>query len=485
VRRGSALLALFGAIVAGAVPFLFAITAWPEVVTPSYLIARGLRLYDDIKFPHTPLLTLSVAAGSRFAGFGEGLLRGHVALTMAFTAALLVLGVRPHRRRGFTAGAFGLFAGVPLYVLLVSYTEGPALWYEPAIAPVLLGATLLLERFEIEGHASALAAAGLLLGAAVLVKQTSAWAPAAALLWLLVRSRRRNARSTLVLTASIAAPYAVFALIWAVLYRTKAHVFWTLVVPLFHPFAKEIAVRPDAAALHESIVLFFPIAAFALLRRALPARALRSPLPWVALGGFGTAWPRFGLLHFAASIGILTVLLARSALVLSVVLRRWARQGTAGRGLVPAALGTAFLLVPAGVLTLGAGPLLLDRFHGPVFFWNDATTRSSVEVLRKRVRPGGEVFVYEAPHETLYPLLRAMPPGRFYVDPVFWYCLDKDGADETVVTNLKARPGLIVLYREPTEDAVEVRRTAIYRFLASSTDIVEKVDARTSVRKVR
>ncbi|HEV8266906.1 MAG TPA: hypothetical protein VGR00_01685, partial [Thermoanaerobaculia bacterium] len=132
-----------------------------------------------------------------------------------------------------------------------------------------------------------------------------------------------------------------------------------------------------------------------------------------------------------------------------------------------------------------AGPLLLDRFGGPVFFWDDANTQASVRVLRSRVRAGDELFVYEAPHETLYPLLDAMPPGRFYVDPVFWYYLDKDGADDKVVANLAARHGLTVLYREPAESDGEVRRTAIYRFLRSSTDVVEKVDARTSVRKVR
>ncbi|HEV8266859.1 MAG TPA: glycosyltransferase family 39 protein, partial [Thermoanaerobaculia bacterium] len=297
MRRGTALLVLLGALAASSIPFLFAITAWPEVVTPSYLIARGLRLYDDIKFPHTPLLTLSTALFGRVLGFSASFLRADVAIVLAATAALVVAGVRPSRRRSARAALVGFLLGVPLLVFLVSYTEGPALWYEHAIAPVLLAATLALEAFERRGRARFLVASGLLLGTAVLVKQTSAWAALAAIVWLAVRSRRRSSRGAILLSASIAAPFLAFALLWAALFRTVAHLFWTFIVPVFHPHAREIGVLPDAAALHESLVLLFPVAAFFLLRRALPsARLFRSPAPWITLGGFGTAWPRFGLL---------------------------------------------------------------------------------------------------------------------------------------------------------------------------------------------
>src|SRR5207244_11447468 len=102
---------------------------------------------------------------------------------------------------------------------------------------ILLGAALLLERFETTGRRPTLIVAGLLLGAAVLVKQTSAWAPAAALVWLLARSRRRSARAASVLVLSFAAPYGLFALSWPLLFRTKAHIFWSFDVRVLHPLA--------------------------------------------------------------------------------------------------------------------------------------------------------------------------------------------------------------------------------------------------------
>jgi hypothetical protein len=53
------------------------------------------------------------------------------------------------------------------------------------------------------------------------------------------------------------------------------------------------------------------------------------------------------------------------------------------------------------------------------------------------------------------------------------------------VAELSARPGLLVLYREPDADQTELRRTGVYRFLQERTEIEATVDRSLSWRRVR
>ena len=361
----------------------------------------------------------------------------------------------------------GFCVGLPLLVLLCVYTEGPALWPEPFLAPFFLAGVLLLERHERTGGARPLLGAGLVFGLAILVKQTAAWPFAAALLWLALRSRRGSLRVAAAFTAAGTLPYAVFALAWALAFRTIAHLRWTLIYPVFSGHAKEIAAPPSSADVHEALVLALPLAALLLAGRAGRAARLRSPLSLVALATTGMAWPRFGLLHLAGAAGLVVLASCRATLFLRAIARR-ARALRRRTALVAAALSFCALAIVLGVAVFGAGPLFVDAVGGPVFFWDDSTTRALAESVRARVPPGGEVLVFGA-HQTLYPLTGTRAPGNFYVNPVFWYYLRRDHADERLVAALAARPGLPVLFHEPLADAEAVHATRTYSFLLDDT----------------
>ena len=469
--RATVALAALAALLAGALPFLVSATAWPEIVTPAWFVTRGMRLYDQILFPHTPALILLTALAGSVFGFHGSVLRAVPAGALAAAAALLVLGTRPHRAAR-VGPLVGFFAGLPLLALLTVYTEGPALWPEPFLAPFLLAGVLLLERHERTGAPGPLALAGLVFGFAILVKQTAAWPLLAAFLWVAIRSRRRSGRAAATFAAAGALPYAGFALSWALAFRTTAHVRWTLVYPVFSGMSREIATTVTRADVHEALVLALPLAALFLAGAASsPARGLRSPLAAVALSTAGMAWPRFGLLHLAGATG-LVVLAACRALV---VLRASVRQAAARPARTPAArtlalgLSGAALAIAFGVAVLGAGPLVLDAVHGPLFFWDDTTTRALADAARARAAPGSEMFVFE-PHQTLYPRTGTLSPGGFYVNPQFWYCLARDRGDERLVAALAERPGLPILFREPPADVEAVHATRTYAFLVSRTE---------------
>ncbi len=462
--RAAAPIAALAALLAGGLPFVVSVTAWPEIVTPAWFVSRGIRLYDGILFPHTPLLILLTATGGALFGFAANVLRAIPALALAAAGALVVLGTRPHRRsRSGPLAALAL--GVPVLALLTVYAEGPAIWPEPFLAPVLLAGVLLLERHGRTGALRDSAAAGLVFGAGILVKQTSAWAALAALLWVALRGRRRAA---LLFGGAAALPYLGFALSWALAFRTTRHLAWTLIYPVFSGMSREIAVRLTGADVHEALVLFVPFAALGLLAAALPTRRSPSPLIAVALGAAGMAWPRPGLLHLAALTGLGALAAARLALVLPVVFRRLRRRGGGPLRLLAAAGGAAAFAVFIGVAALGAGPLLLDRVGGPVFSWDDSATRAAAAHVRSRVPAGGALLAHGTP-QNLYPLTGTRAPGGFYVNPSFWYCLKRDRGDQRLVDALAASPGLPILFREPIADAERIRETAVYAFVKERT----------------
>ena len=482
-RRAATPLLLALAFAGGALPaFLLSFAAWPEIVTPAWFVTKGYLLYDAVFFPHTPLLILGTAAAGSLAGFSAVVFRGVAGLSSGLTASLLVASARTPRAR---LGAFLL--GVPLLALQGTYFEGPALWPEPVLAPLPLAATLLLERWERRGRPRDLAFGALVLGVGILVKQTFAWFGLAALAWLLFASRRRSSRAAATLATGIVAPYAAFALLWGVVLGTTAHVRWTLVHVVFGGLGSEIADRPDLALANEAVAPFLALLALGLLRAALPGRHLGSPLVPLALAAFGMAWPRWGLLHLAASQGLVTLAALRAVRLLPVLVRRLSRESASRRRELLAAAGTGLLLTNVVVAVIGAGPLLLDAVGGPARFWDDETTLEWTERAAAKTNPGGTLFVFDAPYETLYPLTRTTTPGGFYVNPSFWYCINKDGIDERIVASLKGRPGVPILFREPPEarDSDVLRTSATYRFLKEETAIVERIDARASWRRAR
>jgi len=471
------------AFAAGALPaFALSLVAWPEIVTPAWFVSRGYLLYDAVFFPHTPLLILGTAGAGTLAGFSAATFRAVAGLSSGLTAALLTGAARTPRAR---LGA--LLLGAPLLALQSVYLEGPALWPEPFLAPFPLAATLLLERWERRGRERDLLLGGLVLGLGVLVKQTFAWFGLAALLWLLAASRRRSARAALRLAAGVAAPYAAFVVLWGAAFRTTAHVRWTLLHVVFGAHAGEIAAPASLGLVHEAVAPFLAFPALGLLRLALGRRRRSSPLALLGFAAFGMAWPRWGPLHLAAAQGLLVLAALRGLRLLPVLFRRLSRKGSARRRELLAAAGLALLMMNLGVAVLGAGPFLLDAVGGPARYWDDETTRESAEGAREKTRPGGLLFVFEARYETLYPLTRTTTPGGFYVNPSFWYYLNKDGIDGRIVSSLRGRRDVPILFREPPEgaDGDRLRATATYRFLSEETVSAGRLDSRTEWRTVR
>jgi hypothetical protein len=426
-----------GAALAALPVWLIGTEAWPEIVVPAYFTMRGRILYDTIIFPHTPLLILVTALLGKGLGLSPILFRAIVSVCMGLGGGYVAASSR-----------WGLLIGVPAYVIWAGHAGGITLWPDPLMAPLALAAALALER-------RAFRTAALLLGICIVTKQTSAWLPVAAVAWLIATGNRKSVLSFI---AWASTPYALFAIGWGALFRTTSHIYWTLIVPLSGHAGEIVARRPETLVKAAAMFAIVPI--FLLM-----TRQWRSPLPWLAAGALGMAWPRVDILHMSAAVAILAVLTARGAEALT-------RRNAA-----------AFAV--AVVIALGAAALTHWRWGAGVYYWEDRASRFYTEQVRRHVPPGGAFLNYNTQYETLYAITATDTPLTTYVNPRFWYYLNKRGLGEAFCEELESRHGTPVLFSwlDARSDDIRIARTCVYRIL-SRAPVFEQINPATSWRSI-
>jgi hypothetical protein len=382
------------------------VTAWPEVTTPGYLISRGLLLYRDIKFVHTPAL-MELLAGA-FAVFGvsaDTVRVVSIAWPIAAHAALL------HETRAFRTvdrlWASGFF-------LSMFYAwQGSSLWPTVAIAALAIPIANALGRDRLR-------AAGLWIGLAILFKQT------AALLLVVVVLRfamRKRASATPAVLAWASLPYVLVGLLFAGLGAGRNFVHWTLLIPF--QLHEDILLAPTVPLVVAVVAAFTPTLFEALLER--PGEYEVS-VRWhllVAIGLLLAGYPRFQTLELVACLPCLAVGAAR---LLN-------RREYPFRALSHAMLAAITLPV---ALTVALG----DRFDGRVVFWNDDPTIAAL-LLPLRILPPETPLLLDLWPNVL-PLSGLLPPGRLYVHPWLPYLFEFDDVQKTITHTAYAHPTAFV-----------------------------------------
>ncbi len=135
--------------------------AWPEVTTPAYLWSRGMMMYRDIKFVHTPGLMGPLAAA--FAAFGEN---ATVLRLFAIAGPLAAHGFLLAHTRSLSAGR-RILASLFFVALFYSF-DGNAVWPTALMSALAIPIAIGLARGRLR-------TAGLLIGLAILMKQTAAY----------------------------------------------------------------------------------------------------------------------------------------------------------------------------------------------------------------------------------------------------------------------------------------------------------------------
>jgi len=382
------------------------VTAWPEVTTPGYLISRGLLLYRDIKFVHTPGL-MELLAGA-FAAFGvsaETVRVFAIAWPLAAHAALLRETRRFRLLDRFWASAF--------FLSMLYAWQGSSLWPTVAITALAIPIANALGRDRLR-------AAGLWIGMAILLKQT------AALLLVVVAVRfamRRRASAIPVVLAWASLPYAVAGLIFAGLGAGPEFLHWTLVIPF--QLHGEILLPATASLTVAVLTAFTPTLLEALRERPGEYDVSTRWHLAVAIGLLLAAYPRFHTLELVACLPCLAVGAAR-------FLRRPEYRFRA--------LSHALL----AVITLPTAMLVLmgERFDGRVVFWNDDPTIATL-VAQLRVLPPDTPLLLDLWPNVL-PQAGLLPPRRLYVHPWLPYLFRFDDVQATITYQAHSRPTAFV-----------------------------------------
>lgn len=187
---------------------------WPEVTTPAYLWSRGLLLYRDVKFVHTPgtmgLLALAFAA----LGVSTWVIRSFVILWQLIAHAFLL------QETAGLAPALRLLTSAFFLVVLFLW-EGNSVWPTVLLAALAIPIARAVSRGQV-------VRASVLAGCAILLKQTAAFILIAMIVRLLMRRKPGDA-IRLGLVASV--PYTLAGLGFALAGAGADYVQWTLEVP--------------------------------------------------------------------------------------------------------------------------------------------------------------------------------------------------------------------------------------------------------------
>jgi len=404
-RAGVFALAALGAHLALALTLR--VTVWPEVTTPGYLWSRGLLLYRDIKFPHTPGTMGTLALAFLLFGVHTWVVRAY-ALAGPLVAHCFVL----RHGRSFSLPIRALVSAFFLVTFFVS--DGNAVWPTVVLSALAIPIATALgrERFAL---------AGLLIGMAILFKQTTAYLLLLALAVLLARKRFREA-AILFLAGSL--PYALAVVAFGLLGAAPEMLRWTIVVP-FTILPPVVVFKPGFFTLMMLLAGFVPTALEAFLERKGEYETSAGWLLVVAAVFAAICYPRFDMLQTVASVPPLAIGTAR-------LLRR------SGRWL-PAA---AFAFVTA--LTVSRGAVLMGGgwFDGKALFWNEDPAFNELVTRLRRLPP--DTPLHSMLWGNLLPRTGLLPPGRLYVHPWFDWLFPVDRIGERI-EQAAARPGTVVV----------------------------------------
>ena len=394
------------------------VTAWPEVTTPGYLWSRGMLMYRDIKLLHTPAATGLLALLFRAFGPSTEALR-LFAIGWPLAAHLLLLretrDLRPASR--VLASAF--------FLAVFFSSDGSAVWPTVIMAALALPIARALS-------AGRLGRAGLMIGAAILLKQTAAYVLIFALLALLARRRLRGAATLL---AAGSAPYAAALAGFWLAGAAGDMLRWTIVVPFTNPIYRGSFHPPLAMALGV-LVPFLPLAAEAALERRGEREVSARWLLLVAAGFALLCYPRFQVLQTVGAVPCLALGAGRLA-----------DRRPAAVGRLAAAFGVALVVSRGAVVAMGSS------FDGRVLFWNDDPAFDVLIVRLRRLPPSTPV--YSEIWDNVYPRAERVPPGGVYQHPFFDYFFDVDRTGERLA-EARSRPGTVVVSygRAATGEAV-------------------------------
>lgn len=366
---------------------------WP------YLASKGFILYRDIFFIYPPLYFWLLAGFAKVAGFSLTSLQVFSYVIVAATDVLLYFAARKK------------IWPVVIYVFLQVAFEGNGMWPDQFLAPMFLLAYLALsaKRYFL---------LGLMLGLALITKQTAAYFIVAMALFTKTR-----------VLAGITIPLAFLAIFLAATGSFGEFYDQTVRYILFYHAGNKLQqLWPTLGQVAVLSVIFLPAIAVGILRKKYLLVAL------TVAGSLGM-FTRFSYFHLQPALPFLAILIADS----------WVLA-------IPAVLFFAKVMLadfgqPAKFLT----PQILDN----------------ARVINQYIAPGEKTLILSS-NDHYYFLTGTFPVGDFFTTSTSWN-LAYPGIDEKITSALTADKPKFVVYEKGPEN-VSNFITQNYRLVLKLSD---------------
>lgn len=387
-------------------------TAWPEMVSYPYLLNHGFTLYKDFIHPYPSLLTFLLAQVFKIFGYQLIVLKifGWVSILISDLFIFFIL-------KKMLQNTNKTLMGIGVYIILQPILQGNMVWPDLFIVPFILLTFLFLlkEKYFFSG---------IVIGLAILTKQTGVLFLGISGLWILIYKRNLQTVLNFVFGASIVVLPFLIILIkqnslidfinWAIIYPSQ---FWT-------KFPGYVQLLPSKRDIINLIVLFVPIPvllakSFGHIKKQKEFYLL---LGFLATGILGI-YPRFSFFHF------------QTALVFLVIVYFYLLKN----------FGNKFLyfmfIVPVLILLINIKGLQLGESR----FW----TNQDIEFgqIIKNETPGGQsIYLLGVPSQ-MYVFADRLP-NKPWVDNYGWY-LEIPNTQLNVVTSFLKNPPSKIFWATP------------------------------------
>ncbi len=414
-------------------------TAWPEMLSWPYLIARGWLPYQNITIAHTPILV--VLLSQVYLVFGAGILQLKVFtwLVILLTDVCVFLVAR---------NLFGnkkAVLAISAYALLQILYDGNGLWFDLLLAPVSLIDFYLFSRKKY-------LLAGVFWVAMFLTKQTAIWflLPIIFHLW---NSGRKN------ITDFVKGVFLAVAFLGIILGIFK------LLTPFYNwviYFGSFVLPRAEGQiqlpSLKNLVVAGFPFVVFIPLILKTKSRKINlNSLLWAIAGAMG-AYPRFEYFHFQPALPFLAFAAAQVLPIFSGKKRF---------------LRAFVILYMLGFFYLFANFSLRNYKEGVRFYEEDVV--HVADYIKNNIGSGEKIFVMNW-WDNIYALTDTVPATDPLVPQLSWY-QDLRGVQEEEVRDLRAeRPKVIILQPYSISGLSSYIPRQIYDYVEANYRLSAKID---------
>ena len=412
-------------------------TAWPEMLLWPYLILKGWLPYKDIAIAHTPILFTDLTIFYKIFGIGAIQLKIYTWLLILLTDGLLFWIVRKIWKTELALIA------ILLYIPLQLYYGGNGLWFDLALAPLVLLIYYCLRKQNYLW-------AGICWGIAFFTKQTAIWFLIPVFVMLLKTDLFKGIKNFAKGTILISLP------ILAIIYLLG-------ILPNFFYWAVKfgIGVLPTASGqilfptIKQMLVAVFPIALLFLARLRLhkPSTTL---LLWGVFGVLGV-YPRWELFHFQPGLPFI-------AIGLALMLLSFPKMKVVEKSVLLIGLAL-FLIVIARQTERTWGQE--DRFFEPQILQASA-------YIKNNTSKDDKIYVFNT-WDNIYVLSDTLPAIRSWIPGLGWY-VGLSGVQERMIAQLaEGRPRYIVIGQYDDTNSWVYKSELILDFIRKNYVIKDKI----------